>query len=387
VTKLQVISADSHMMEPADLWETRLDRKFRDRAPKVVKDEKSSGLLFLAPGVRPFPVAGGFGIGKGGEELIDHLKKGYEAARPSGWDPAERLKDQDIDGVEAEVIYATLGMFLSALDDDELRRSCFAVYNDWVAEFRSYCPRRLHPIGLISLDDVPLAVKELARCAKIGLKGGMIWAVPPDDKLYFNEDYDPFWAAAQELKMPLSLHAGTERNQGGGNRDKARHTDKPSDQHPPIVFGGVKMLMSMMRNVYEVQRTVSSLIFGKVFERFPDLRIVSAENDTGWIAHYIQRLDHMYGKFGAMREETKLQMRPSEYVRRNVWATFQNDAIGPMTYKFFGEDNYMWASDFPHTDSTWPNSLKVIEQDFIGVPENVMRKIVRDNAAGLYQID
>jgi uncharacterized protein len=387
VAQLQVISADSHMMEPADLWETRLDNKFRDRAPKVVKNERGFGYMFIAPGVRPFPVAGGFGIGKSGEDLKEHLKKGYEAARPSGWDPAERLKDQDVDGVRAEVIYTTLGMPLFGLDDDELRRACFTAYNDWVAEFRSYCPPRLHPIALLSLDDIPLAVKELERCAKIGLKGGMIWGVPPDDKPYYNELYDPFWAAAQALKMPLSLHVITQRDQKSRSRDKARNEEKPRDESAPIVFGGVKMLIRTMQPVYEVQRTLSSLIFGKVFERFPELRIVSAENDTGWIAHFMYRLDHMYGKFGTMREETKLQMQPSEYVRRNIWATFQDDAIGPMTYKYFGENNYMWASDFPHTDSTWPNSLKVIKQDFNGVPEDVTRKIVCDNAAKLYQID
>ena len=255
MAQLQVISADSHMMEPADLWETRLDNKFRDRAPKVVKNERGSGYMFIAPGVRPFPVAGGFGIGKSGEDLKEHLKKGYEAARPSGWDPAERLKDQDVDGVRAEVIYTTLGMPLFGLDDDELRRACFTAYNDWVAEFRSYCPPRLHPIALLSLDDIPLAVKELERCAKIGLKGGMIWGVPPDDKPYYNELYDPFWAAAQELKMPLSLHVITQRNQKSRSRDKARTEEKPRDE---IVFGGIKMLIGTMQPVYEVQRTLSS---------------------------------------------------------------------------------------------------------------------------------
>ena len=154
---MRVISADSHMMEPADLWETRLDSKFRDRAPKVIKSESGKGYLFIAPGVRPFPVAGGFGIGKSGEELKEHLKKGYEAARPSGWDPAERIKDQDIDGVQAEVIYTTLGMPLFGLDDDELRRACFAVYNDWVAAIPLIQPQaaasgraalaRRHPAG------------------------------------------------------------------------------------------------------------------------------------------------------------------------------------------------------------------------------------------------
>src|SRR6266436_4761504 len=153
------------MMEPADLWETRLDNEFRDRAPKVVKNERGSGYMFVAPGVRPFPVAGGFGIGKSGEDLIEHLKKGYEAARPSGWDPAERLKDQDVDGVRAEVIYTTLGMPLFGLDDDELRRACFKVYNDWLAELCSYNPKRLTGLALISLADISDGGKELQRSA------------------------------------------------------------------------------------------------------------------------------------------------------------------------------------------------------------------------------
>jgi len=211
----------------------------------------------------------------------------------------------------------------------------------------------------------------------------MIWGVPPEDKPYYAELYDPFWAAAQEMKMPLSLHVITQRDQKGRNRDDKRENREESN----VLLGGVRMLIGTMQPVYQVQRTLSSFIFGKVFERFPGLRIVSAENDTGWIAHFMYRSDHMYGKFGTMREDTKLEMQPSEYVRRNVWATFQDDAIGPMTYRFFGEDNYMWASDFPHTDSTWPNSLKVIQQDFQGVPEEVTRKIVCDNAAKLYNIE
>ena len=130
---MRVVSADSHMMEPAELWVERLDAKYRERAPKVIDNPNKPGLIFVAEGIDPFPVAGGFGAGRSGQELKDHLDKGYEAARPSGWDPAERIKDQDLDGVEAEVLYTTLGMSLFGLEDAELQRSCFRVYNDWVA--------------------------------------------------------------------------------------------------------------------------------------------------------------------------------------------------------------------------------------------------------------
>jgi predicted TIM-barrel fold metal-dependent hydrolase len=116
------------------------------------------------------------------------------------------------------------------------------------------------------------------------------------------------------------------------------------------------------------------------------LKIVSAENDVGWLPHYMYRLDHGFEKFGAMME-VPLSMKPSDYIRRQLYATFQDDPVGPAAYRLFGAANYMWASDFPHTDSTWPESRKVVERDFAGVPDEVTRKIVFENAVALYHID
>jgi predicted TIM-barrel fold metal-dependent hydrolase len=383
----RVISADSHAMEPADLWTSRLDEKFRDQAPRVV--ETSKGHLFSAPGVRPFPVAGGFGIGKSGDDLKQHLKKGYEAARPSGWDPAERLKDQDVDGVSAEVIYTTLGMSLFGLDNAELQQACFRAYNDWVNEYASYNRKRLYPIALISLEDPAAGARELERCAKLGLRGAMIWGSPPREKPYFARDYDPFWAAAEQLGMPLSLHVVTGKKE---NTAKERPDGRPArsllDASDDEGRGGpAPFLLNAMGAVHSVQKSLQQLIFGGVLDRYPKLKIVSAENDSGWVAHFMYRLDHVYEKFGTMWDRVGLKLMPSEYVRRNVWVTFQDDMIGPMTWRYFGADNYMWASDFPHADSTWPNSLKVIEKDFLGIPDDVTRKMTCDNAAKLYRMD
>jgi predicted TIM-barrel fold metal-dependent hydrolase len=375
-----VISADSHMMEPANLWVERLDAKYKDDAPRVVKSDSKGDFLFVAPGIPSFPVAGGFAAGRSGQELKNFLSeagqdKGYEAARPSGWDPAERLKDQDIDGVHAEVLYTTLGMPLFGLHDTDLQRACFKAYNDWVAEFASYDRKRLHPIGLISLEDIEEGAKELRRAAKIGLKGAMIWGSPPREKPYYLKDYDPFWAAAEELEMPLSLHVITGKRPPKSKEER----EKIRSRSPDFTRG-------YMNLIHEVQRSLTDIIFGGVMMRFPKIRIVSAENDSGWIAHYMYRMDHAFDKFSAMMSEP-LELKPSEYVRRNLWATFQDDPIGPMLFKFFGEDRFMWASDFPHTDSTWPHSLDVIKKDFAGVPESVTQKIICDNAAELYHID
>jgi len=373
----RVISADSHMTEPGDLWADRLDRKYRDNAPRVIKNEKPSGApyIFVGPGIHPLTVAGVFAAGRSGEALREHMKHGYEAARPSGWDPVERLKDQDVDGVQAEVLYTTLGMTLFGLHNDDLQRACFKVYNDWVAEFASHNRKRLIGIGLVSLEDIGEGVKELERCAKIGLRGAMIWGAPPREKPYHADAYNPFWQAAQDLEMPLSLHVIT-----GKKPPKSKEEREKIKSRDPSFSRGY------MNLIHEVQRSLTDIIFGGVMMRYPGLKIVSAENDAGWIPHYMYRADHAFEKFGAL-SSNPLDMKPSDYIRRNLWATFQDDPIGPMLFRYFGEDNLMWASDFPHTDSTWPNSLKVIDQDFEGVPPEVTQKIICDNAAKLYKIE
>jgi predicted TIM-barrel fold metal-dependent hydrolase len=335
------------------------------------------GYLFTAPGVFPFPVAGGFGLGRGGRELGEHFRhSGYEAARPSGWDPVERLKDQDIDGVEAEVLYTTLGMSLFGLGDAELQQACFRVYNDWLAEFCSHDRRRLHGVALISLADIEAGTDELQRCARAGLKGGMIYGSAPAQQPYLSRDYDRLWAAAQDLEMPLSLHVFTRGNRG----------PQPAVEGPRV-SEYMNFSRAYVRGIHEVQDSLADIIQSGVLERFPRLSIVSAENDTGWLAHFMYRLDHVFEKFGSFsREPQPLTMKPSEYVRRQLWATFQDDPIGPALYQFFGQNNFMWASDFPHTDSTWPHSRQVIETSFQGVPETITGKIVFDNANKLYRM-
>jgi predicted TIM-barrel fold metal-dependent hydrolase len=374
MSNYRVISADSHMIEPPGLWLDRLDTKYRDSAPHVEENERGS--FFVAPGIQPSRVSLGFAAGRSGKELEEYFKKGsYAAARPSGWDPVERIKDQDVDGVEAEVLYTTFGMPLFRLPDADLQRACFKAYNDWVAEFCAHDHKRFHAVALISLEDLEAGVREVERCAKLGLKGAQIWGAPPADRPFWTEEYDHLWAAAQELRMPLSLHIGT--GKGGGISEKAKVS--PSGKRPPF------MTRNYVNGIQEIQRSFTDIIFGGVLERFPELKLVSAENDSGWFPHYIYRMDHAYDKFNGMSDEP-LPMKPSIYVRRQVMVTFQDDPIGPMTSKFFGEDNYMWASDFPHTDCTWPNSRKVIEGEFAGVQDATRDKIVCSNAAKLYGI-
>jgi uncharacterized protein len=372
----KIISADSHMLEPPDLWTTRLDRKFRDQAPHVENNPKGS--YFVAPGLRPSAVSLGFGAGRSGQELKEHIRKGFDSAPPGGWDPVARINDQDVDGVCAEVLYTTFGMPLFNLSDYELQYACFKVYNDWLAEFCRHDPKRFYGIGLISLGDIEEGCRELARCGQMGLRGAQIWGAPPADRPYWNHVWDRLWSVAQDLQMPLSLHLGTGKRERRANGESRR--DAPRGQRGPF------MTSTYMNGVYEVQRSFTDIIFGGVMERFPRLTLISAENDSGWIPHYIYRMDHAFEKFNVMSDEP-LPLKPSEYIRRQMMVTFQDDPIGPMTHEFFGADNYMWASDFPHTDCTWPNSRKIIERDFAKIPEAVTDKIVCGNVARVYRME
>jgi predicted TIM-barrel fold metal-dependent hydrolase len=369
---MRVISADSHTVEPADLWTSRLDRKFKDKAPHV--EQQGNAAVLVAPGMRPFRVGAITAMGKSGDDLKKHFNTGYEAARPSGWDPAERVKDQAVDGVDAEVLYTSLGLPMFALPDVELQQACFRVYNDWLSEYCNYDRKRLAGIGLISTDDVGEAVKELERAAKLGLPGAQISGAPPADKPYSRPMYDPLWAAASDLQIPISLHVISGR----------RHIPTAEELKNPLETSDI--VSGYLFLTVEVQQTFCDMITKGVLERFPKLKLVSAENDTGWLPHFMYRMDHSWDKFRTLGNYPALPLKPSEYMKRQLWATFLDDPVGPATYDFFGTDNYMWASDFPHSDSTWPRSREVIKADFAKVPEDVTRKIVFDNAAKLYHL-
>lgn len=363
----RIISGDSHFTEPPDMWAERIDKKFRDRAPHTVKGYQGrEGEFFVCENIPPIAVAGLFGSGKSAEELPEHMRKGFEAAPKSTWDPAERLKEQDADGVSAEILYTSFGMFLYALNDAELRAACFQALNDFAAEYCAYNPKRLVGLCTVTLEDIPAAVAELKRAAQKGLRGVMVCCAPPDERPFSHPDYDPFWAAAQDLNLPVALHILT------GHRGHG------------IDFN--RILVSYMRLPQEVQRTLSTMVFGGVLERFPRLKLISAECDVSWIPHFIYRLDHAYERLRHV-EKLSLSMVPSEYVKRQVYATFQFETMRKDLVEQYPADNMMWSSDYPHTDSPWPRSRQYIAEAFAGIPEAEVQKIVGGNVTRLYGIN
>ncbi len=369
MSDLQLISADSHMVEPPDLWSTRLDKAFRDRAPGFVMDPNGKkGLYFVCDGLEPRLMSSAFASGVSPEELLKyHQETTLENGRAGGWYPVARLDDMALDGVRAEVLYTSVGFGLLGLLDEPYQVALFRAYNDWLAEFCRHDPKRFAGLAMIPLLDVATGVEELKRSAKLGLKGALIMASPPPGHSFISREYDPFWAEAEALNMPVSLHASA--GHGPESKDKSRSRYQ------------IKMC-----NPHEIQRSFIDIIFSGVLERYPGLKLVSAENDIGWIPHFLYSADYYFNKYRHY-EPTELTMSPSAYWNRQVYATFMNDAVGIEMAHHVGEDTYMWASDYPHTQSTWPHSREIVEETFTTVSDEVRQKIICDNVAKLYDFD
>ena len=366
-----MISADSHVSEPPNLWVERVASKFKDRAPRLATDlPGKQGAYFLYEGLDPHPLGVGLAAGKTPEELAQFLQAGtYADARPGGWDPAARMADMEIDGVGAEVLYTTLGFRIFWLKDPALQAECFRVYNDWLAEFCSYAPDRLAGLAMIPLFDPQEGARELQRCAEMGLKGAMIWCSPPQEQPYSSTVYDPFWAAAQEMNMPISLHAIT----GVGRESQWNFSLEERYMRATILH-------------HEVERSFSVLIFSGVMDRFPNLKVVSAENSAGWLPFYLQRMDRAFER-SRHASGYNMQLKPSEYFQRQMYCTYIDDFVGVATREFIGVDKLMWSSDYPHNASTWPHSQEVVERDFAGASTEDRHKITRGNVSELYGFD
>ena len=367
-----ILSSDSHVFEPPDLWTTRIDAAFRDRAPRMQRINDVDQLV-----VEEHQVIAGIGlISNAGArfeapETISSQGR-FEDVHQGGYDPAQHLKDMQLDGVAGEVLYPSQGLFYFKVADPQLMSAIFRAYNDWLAEFCRTDPERLKGIAMINLDDVQDGIKELERTANMGFAGAMITEYPLEDRRYDQAEYEPFWAAAQALDMPLSLHTATRRQ--GKIRGVGETTLRDASSRATKVFYPATSMCDM--------------IFAGVFERYPNLKLAIVEFELAWVPHLLSSMDYTYRE----RHEEALYRfkdgwRPSDFFHRNVFLSFQEDEVGIRLRDIIGVDNMMWGSDYPHSESTFPQSRQILAQILAGVPENERAKIVGGNTARLYHFD
>lgn len=364
--KKTLISADSHITEPANLYTEWVDAKFRDRAPHVIRDAKRGDLFVLGDPLPPIPVGI---IAAAGKDPIEIRAEGVllEDMHPGGWDPAARLLDQDRDGVSAEVIYPTVGMMLCNHPDFEFKRALFRGYNRWMAEFSGTSPHRLLGIGQLAMHDPKEAIADLEEMKKLGLRGVMLPGEPAVED-YDSPIYDDFYRAAQDMGMPLSFHILTTRQKQ---------------------FRG-SPLNGFMNTMRACQDIIGLFVYAGVFDRHPDLKLVSVEADAGWVPHYMYRADHGYLRHRYwMTPGQGLKRKPSEYISENFYVTFQDDwtAFDCAKHGMINPERVMWANDFPHSDSTWPWSQPLLAQHAKDMPPAILDKILYKNVAALYNID
>jgi predicted TIM-barrel fold metal-dependent hydrolase len=335
-----IISSDSHVMEPSEILAERAPNAFKDQVPRFPK---------LAVG----------------SSFQTH---------PGGSDPTHRITEMETDGLSAEVLYPTYLLPHFAMDDAKLQEVSFRAYNDWLIDYCRVSPKRLIGIAAISVYNIDEAVKELERCAKAGMKGSIIWQAPHPDLPFHSEHYNKFWAASQDLNIPVHLHILT----GHG-------------YHKTTVFGNKRTGIEAYRGsvnlkLKEIIDDFFELIFYGVLERFPKLKFVSVENEIGWMPFMMQQWDYYFNRF-KKENPPPFTKNPSEFFKTQIFGTFFRDTVAGHNFEWWGQDNCMWSNDYPHGNSTWPESKKYIDRDLGHLAPDIRKKLVYTNVKKLYDID
>ena len=371
---MQYYSCDSHVVEGREAF-AGLEDRFGLMAPRIVdgwKDRK--GAFLIINNERPVSVGR---LGIAGNKLhdpatVERIERGYDGLNAGCIDPEKRLAEQDTDGIVGEVMYPSLSMFTFAVPDDKIRAAAFERHNDWVFDYCSPDPDRLIGIGCLPIPDVEACVREVERAGTKGVRGFAIPSHAPIDQPYCDPMYDPLWARLEEMNLPVTMHIFT-----------GTSFDCGMPEHwggPAISIKGYTMAQTTVIN------SMIDLIVGGVCERFPRLKFVLAEFETGWVAHFKQRFEHACYRQPDLLDPS-LSLKPVEYFDRNFWVTFEDDVQGMQTRDLIGVDNLLWGNDYPHHDSIWPNSMASLDEVFEGVPEDERKKMVWDNVIDLYDLD
>lgn len=382
----KLISADSHVNEPPAAWE-RVQKEYGERAPKVVRDPagKPKGIWLIVDGLPPVGLSHyskGLAVGKNRGISEVEQEKHFATIRfnetfryedyPGGWEPNARLRDQDADGVEAEVLFSSAVRQLYSIVDEPFQRAIFHSYNAWLHEFCSANPNRLLGLALIPILDMEHTVADIYHYAKLGFRGVQI-PTRIKDSGYYEAKYEPMWQSLEETGMIVNVH--TSVTQGVART----HYEGPREEDP------IKEPIGFARRQVPAQQFIGNMILSGNFDRHPKLRVVCAEFDIGWVANMVQQVDYWFGRDSTFDAERNLNQRPpSEYFKANIFFTYQDDRAGVLTTPVYGEDNFLWASDYPHGVTTWPFSKDAVDRNCEGIDPKIKRKLGRGNAAKLY---
>ncbi|MBM3674317.1 MAG: amidohydrolase [Actinobacteria bacterium] len=366
-----LISADNHVFEPATLWEERLPASMRERGPRLVVDGDWYVMALEGMPNRKLtrvtpPSESAAASGRDAERNAEKQRRRAVLGRSGGADVDDRKRDMAMDGVVAEVIYPTFGLFVDMIEDAELAMACARVYNDWLADTFIGAGEVFVPSAIVPIRDVPSATAEMERVAGLGFRSALIPTTPPPGIPYNRPEYDPIWAVAAEATMPLSLHTGTgalpsaEKGPGGA----------------VINYAKVGLLSA---------ETLCYFAASGVLERFPGLRLVFVETGAGWFAYCCERMDEAFEEHEQW-VRPKLAERPSHYAKSQCFVTLGADRAPLLAREITGIGPLLWASDYPHPEGTFPHSQEAVTRIFEGLSDADLAAVTHDNAARLYGI-
>ena len=394
------VSGDSHMdmsWLPGDMFTSAAPAHLRDAMPHVEDaptKETKYGLynkIWVCEG-KELGVFGSMGMGfsppqPGMSHRNDRMQEaGYYEGGPHPSTPELRIRDQDMDGVQAEVLYGLTRSGLE-IEDLEVQAATFRIYNEWVTDFCNTHPGRLYALACIPLHDPTVAAEELYKAARLGpLRGCELIVDDRTHPIYARDGYwDPLWQAIAETRMPVSFHLGSGRI--------------PVNPPPEGTFASLPHGQDLSQNQLAHQGTtfsigmiggaqwLASIIFSGACEKHPDFRFVLGEFGGAWVPFILGRMDHIFTeRLLNQKFDPPLRLKPSEYWFRQGATSFQEEpAVGQMAH-LIGEDNLVWGSDYPHPDGVWPDSRQIVEETLGHLDPAVLKKIVCDNAVKLYRM-
>ena len=384
----RLMSSDGHLEVPPERWSGRVPAKYRDRAPRTVHLPDGGDALLIE-----------------GQPLLEANFLDLRAGRPAGqWQPfglkvadaagtgspEQRVGEQDKDGLDAEVLFPAMvagPVFWRNIAHDDVYKAVIRAYNDWLAE--EYCavaPDRLIGMGVIPITNVDDAVAELEHCARLGLKGILLGALP-NAKGYPTPEDDRFWAAAVDIGMPVTVHVQFNRTGPRATQPTLRYPKEV----PEVMQRLRRPFLELICNIGLAPAvSIAQLVLSGVFDRFPRLRAFFAETRLGWVPFWLEHADLWYRRHLGWAEEQlgfkPLKALPSEYVREHVYFSVQYERVAVEERRHVGVDRIMFATDFPHIECEWPNTRPLVEEIYADIPEPEKRKIWAENAVEFFKL-
>ena len=380
------ISADSHVEWPPDRWTHRVPAQYKDRAPRRIKLPDGRDAVLIEGRPLRYSSTGLYGVGPA--EKFNPAAMDYDGTPGTG-SAEERLKTQEQDGIDAEILFGPSDVRNTSIKDRKALIALIQAFNDCLAE--EYCavaPDRL--IGIAFLPNIGAGddIAEMQRCAKMGYKAVRL-STFPSGKSYPTDEDDRFWAAAVDLNMPLAVHTGMSGRARGRGGNMFKYPKEPAGEWDPRIDFIERLSRHAIHHCGAVEMV--QLVVAGVFERFPKLKIYWAENNIGWIPYFLEQMDHEYETNRHWAEQLfgvrPLPRRPSEYLRENAYYGFFEDPVGLRRRHEVGVDHIMWSTDFPHEVTRWPNSIKVLERSLGEAPQEEKWKITAGNAIQFFNLD